>query len=147
MMLGRSRVACRESEDRMRSKYLGTVVLITGLAAAAGALAQDRGLWSVYDESLKGAKYIDLTHVIAPNIPVWHGFAPSRFERARSAADIEGLARKGDAFTYEKHGLSSSGMDGSPQAPSCSSAPTGPGNGRTRRLLRAGRFPACRSLR
>lgn len=28
------------------------------------------GLWRVYDQSLKGAKYIDLTHTLTPSIPV-----------------------------------------------------------------------------
>ena len=50
----------------------------------------------------EGAKYIDLTHVIAPNIPVWHGFGPSKFEPAEAATDIDGFARKGDAFTLRE---------------------------------------------
>jgi kynurenine formamidase len=37
------------------------------------------GLWPVYDQSLKNAKYIDLTHTLTPSIPVWKGFGPSRF--------------------------------------------------------------------
>ena len=37
------------------------------------------GLWQVYDQSLKNAKYIDLTHTLTPSIPVWKGFGPSRF--------------------------------------------------------------------
>jgi kynurenine formamidase len=82
------------------------------LASAAVATAQEaKGLWGVYDEALKGARYIDLTHVIAPNIPVWQGFGPSRFERARASRDIEGLARKGDEFTYEKHGFEATRYD------------------------------------
>ncbi len=44
------------------------------------------GLWAVYEQSLKGAKYIDLTHTLAPDIPVWKGFGPSRF-----AASVERL--------------------------------------------------------
>ncbi len=36
-------------------------------------------LWSIYEHSLKSAKYVDLTHTITPRIPVWHGFGPSRF--------------------------------------------------------------------
>jgi kynurenine formamidase len=95
----------------MNSKRSGTVVLILGLASASAVIAQDNGLWSVYDEALKRAKYIDLTHVIAPNIPVWHGFGPSRFEPARAAADIEGLARKGEPYTYEKHGVEATHYD------------------------------------
>jgi kynurenine formamidase len=36
-------------------------------------------LWQVYERSLKGAKYVDLTHTITPTIPVWAGFGPSAF--------------------------------------------------------------------
>jgi kynurenine formamidase len=36
-------------------------------------------LWPVYEQFLKGAKYVDLTHRITPSIPVWHGFGPSKF--------------------------------------------------------------------
>ncbi|MGD8330563.1 MAG: cyclase family protein [Acidobacteriota bacterium] len=44
-------------------------------AIAAGA----PGLWTVYEQSLKPAKYVDLTHTITPQIPVWRGFGPSTF--------------------------------------------------------------------
>ena len=71
--------------------------------ASAAAFAQDaKGLWSVYDDALKGAKYIDLTHVIAPNIPVWFGFGPSKFMPTKAGADIEGYAKKGDAYTLRE---------------------------------------------
>ena len=67
-------------------KRVASFVMAIGLSWTSGALAQQgKGLWSVYDRSLKGAKYIDLTHVIAPNIPVWHGFGPSKFEPAEAA--------------------------------------------------------------
>jgi len=36
-------------------------------------------LWEVYENSLKGARYVDLTHSITPSIPVWPGFGPSTF--------------------------------------------------------------------
>ena len=39
----------------------------------------DNGLWKVYEQWLKNAKYIDLTHTISPSIPVWRGFGPSTF--------------------------------------------------------------------
>lgn len=89
----------------MKSKRIETIVLILGLACVSSAIAQDKGLWGVYEDSLKRAKYIDLTHVIAPNIPVWQGFGPSKFGPAQAAADIEGLARKGDTYSYGKHGF------------------------------------------
>ena len=69
------------------------------------AAAEGQGLWSVYESALKGAKYVDLTHTITPKIPVWVGFPGSFFSQAKAGSDIEGYARKGDAFTYEKHGF------------------------------------------
>jgi kynurenine formamidase len=92
-------------DGAMNSKHSAMAVLIAGLAVAASVPAQDQDLWSVYHAALKGAKYIDLTHVIAPNIPVWHGFGPSQFGRARAATDIEVFARKGTPFTYARHGF------------------------------------------
>ena len=74
------------------------------VANAAGA-AEDQGLWSVYDQSLKDAKYVDLTHTIAPRIPVWYGFGPSEFGPAVAGADIEDYAKKGQPFTYKEHGF------------------------------------------
>ena len=55
--------------------------------------------------SLKGAKYVDLTHTITPNIPVWAGFAASTFAPATAGSDIEGFAKTGDVYTYAKHGF------------------------------------------
>ena len=42
-------------------------------------------LWLVYQQSLKEAKYVDLTHTITPSIPVWTGFGPSTFEQNSAA--------------------------------------------------------------
>src|SRR5262249_26612644 len=55
--------------------------------------------------SLRDAKYLDLTHTITPKIPVWAGFADSTFAPAKAGADIEGFAKTGDIYTYEKHGF------------------------------------------
>ncbi len=84
------------------------VALVVGLSSASSGCAHrdaHRDLWSVYDKELKRARYIDLTHVIGPNVPVWSGFGPSNFEPAKAGADVEGLASKGDPFTYAKHGF------------------------------------------
>jgi kynurenine formamidase len=69
------------------------------------ANADDAGLWKVYSDSLKGAKYIDLTHTITPKIPVWIGFGDATFAPAAAGTDVEGLAKKGDVYTYDKHGF------------------------------------------
>jgi kynurenine formamidase len=80
--------------------FVSAAVLLFG-ASATGA----QGLWPVYHEGLKGAKYVDLTHTITPKIPVWSGFAGSTFSKARAGSDIDGFAKKGDVFSYEKHGV------------------------------------------
>ena len=91
---------------RSRNRTLAIMALIAGATAwVMPANADDAGLWKVYNESLKGAKYIDLTHTITPKIPVWIGFGGATFAPAAAGVDIEGYVKKGDVFTYEKHGF------------------------------------------
>ena len=66
--------------------------------APAGAQAADRGLWKVYDNALSRARYIDLTHRITPDIPVWKGFGPSKFDPANNP-------ETGQPYTYAKDGF------------------------------------------
>jgi kynurenine formamidase len=66
--------------------------------SAAGPSLAAQSLWPVYEASLKGAKYIDLTHKIAPDIPVWYGFGPSKF-----APSVD--AKTGKAYAYGKDGF------------------------------------------
>ena len=58
------------------------------------------GLWQVYEQSLKSAKYIDLTHTITPSIPVWKGFERSTFGPALNPA-----TGKPKPYTYGKDGF------------------------------------------
>lgn len=81
-----------------------TLGLIAAVLAGP-ALAQEPGLWGVYDDVFKGAKYIDLSHVITPTIPVWPGFGDSTFAQAKAGQDLEGFATKGETFTFDKHGF------------------------------------------
>lgn len=55
-------------------------------------------LWQAYEDVLRKAKYVDLTHGISPSIPVWSGFSPSRFGRAENPAT-------GEAYRYDKDGF------------------------------------------
>jgi len=73
--------------------------------SSASIAAENIGLWQVYETALKSAKYVDLTHTITPTIPVWAGFAQSTFSPAKAGSDIEGFAKKGEAYTYKKHGF------------------------------------------
>ena len=89
---------------RMSQKFWATGAVLALLAAAPAARAAD-GLWGVYETALKGAKYVDLTHTITPTIPVWSGFADASFAPAKAGSDLEGYAKKGDVYTYAKHGF------------------------------------------
>lgn len=86
----------------MRSGLLALWVL--GVAACGGPQADvsdtaaKAGLWQVYDDHLAGAKYIDLSHVITPDIPVWHGFGPSAF-----APSVD--PKTGAAYEFGKSGF------------------------------------------
>lgn len=87
---------------------LSMAVSLTVLAIMipdAGRAAEGDGLWSVYEQSLKGAKYVDLTHTITPNIPVWAGFAASTFSPAKAGSDIEGYVKTGEVYRWDKHGF------------------------------------------
>ncbi|WP_191062083.1 cyclase family protein [Geminicoccus harenae] len=79
--------------------------IVLAAALAAPASAQDGGLWGIYEQQLKGAKYIDLTHAFAPVQPVWPGFANATFGPAVAGRDIEGYVAKGEEFTYARHGF------------------------------------------
>ena len=48
-------------------------------AQTESSVAAAPGLWSVYEQTLKQTKYVDLTHTLTPSIPVWKGFGPSKF--------------------------------------------------------------------
>ncbi|WP_253949467.1 cyclase family protein [Mangrovicoccus sp. HB161399] len=72
---------------------------------AGAACAQETGLWQAYDDIFKGAKYIDLTHVITPEIPVWPGSGDPVFAPAQAGAALGSYAAEGDVFTYGTHGF------------------------------------------
>jgi kynurenine formamidase len=95
-------------------KYFVYLILMIVGAVAALLLkpatemfgASDRpGLWAAYDTTFARAKYVDLTHTITPEIPVWAGFGPPSFGPAVAGRDIEAFVKKGERFTYEKHGF------------------------------------------
>lgn len=62
------------------------------------------GLWSVYDTALAGAKYIDLTHTLAPDSPVWHGFGPATFGPSVNP-------ETGVPYTYASDGFEATAYD------------------------------------
>ena len=95
--------------DKRQSRLVASLAVIAVICAVLlpckSDVADDDNLWSVYEQALKGAKYVDLTHTITPNIPVWAGFADSTFAPAKAGADIEGFAKSDEIYTYAKHGF------------------------------------------
>ena len=61
-------------------------------------------LWPIYEQSLRTAKYVDLTHAINPSVPVWHGFGPSKFAPTVDPATNQ-------PYTYEKDGFEATHYD------------------------------------
>jgi kynurenine formamidase len=95
----------------MRGRTLVTGLAVAALAAGAygaGASRQPQAatakanarvdLWKTYTSVLKRARYVDLTHTITPNMPVWKGFGPAKFEPAIDPAT-------GRPYTYAQDGF------------------------------------------
>jgi kynurenine formamidase len=74
------------------------VALVAAAPNAAEAKTTANGLWQVYDQTLRSARYIDLTHEITPGIPVWKGFGPGKF-----SATVD--PKTGKPYTYAKDGF------------------------------------------
>jgi len=80
--------------------------LVTCLSINAAQPHQEPPLWQVYQQSLKSAKYVDLTHAIAPTIPVWSGFGPSKFEPTINPKTGKSYTYKDDGFEATHYDLS-----------------------------------------
>ncbi len=83
---------------------LGVARAPTETARAAPAASTPASLWSTYADVLSKARYISLSHVIAPRIPVWKGFGPSKFSPAVDP-------KTGRAYTYAKDGFEATHYD------------------------------------
>ena len=79
------------------------LALVFASAGTATAAAKPP-LWRVYDQSLKGAKYVDLTHTLKPKIPVWAGFGPATFSPTVNPAT-------GMPYTYAADGFEATHYD------------------------------------
>jgi len=76
-----------------RREYLAMMggTLAVGATVAAAAVRGARrapGLWQIWDESFAHARYVCLSHVLAPGAPLWSGFKPdSHFGLAQVKPD------------------------------------------------------------
>ena len=90
----------------IRFRLLSVLIAAGAVGAfpASAAASDDSTLWAVYEAALKNARYVDLTHTIEPNSPVWHGFGPSRFGPTVDPAT-------GKPYTYRANGFEASHYD------------------------------------
>ena len=89
--------------------FLCLIVLFSALIFVSKAVTQpspEPPLWQVYQQSLKTAKYVDLTHTITPSIPVWAGFSPSIFEPTVNPKTGKPYNYKEDGFEATQYQLS-----------------------------------------
>ena len=98
----------------MWNKLVTAGAIALALASTACSAPQDNAeatsqapedLWQAYADHFAKAKYIDLTHVIAPDIPVWHGFGPSTFGRAPDLATGKPYDFKTSGFEASTYNL------------------------------------------
>ena len=83
---------------------VAVAALVAGCASPHETEKKD-SFWGVYESTFKSAKYVDLTHAFEPVQAVWPGFGQAKFKPAIAGADLGDFAKKGDEFTYEKHGF------------------------------------------
>jgi kynurenine formamidase len=88
-----------------RTLVAAALAAVLVAACAAGASAASPGLWQLYDDTLKGARYIDLTHTITPTIPVWAGFGPSQFAPAINPSTGKPYTYAADGFEATRYML------------------------------------------
>jgi len=83
--------------------------LASGLVAASVLLGQrpvaSPPLWDLYEQSLRRAKYVDITHTIAPGMPVWSGFGGPSVRPATDPKTGRPYRYADDGFEANAHTL------------------------------------------
>jgi kynurenine formamidase len=94
-----------------RRALLTSTLLLTGGWPPPAQGRGDTSLWDFYQSTLRRAKYIDLTHAMAPGGPIGEGFADFKVGPARAGVSIPGVIRKGEPFSYAKLGVAITAYD------------------------------------
>ena len=81
-----------------RFPILLCVMFLCAAYVSQSHIAAVPSLWQTYENTLKSAKYVDLTHTITPSIPVWAGFGASSFGPALNPAT-------GAPYSWSKDGF------------------------------------------
>jgi len=88
------------------TRLLSLAIIAIALCAQACDRKGGSSLWQIYDQSLKSAKYIDLTHTMTPSIPVWKGFGPSKFAPTVNPETGKPYQYTSDGFEATQYNLS-----------------------------------------
>ncbi|HYU35179.1 MAG TPA: cyclase family protein [Thermoanaerobaculia bacterium] len=88
------------------SLFFLAVTCLLAVAAAQRNPPASPSLWQVYEQSLRQAKYVDLTHTISPAIPVWAGFGPSTFGPSINPKTGKPYTYAADGFEATRYVLS-----------------------------------------
>jgi kynurenine formamidase len=98
---------------RRRFVWLAAAALSWGCGGSsiAGPSGEAAPLWDLYNGVLSRAKYIDLTHAIAPGGPLGEGFVDFSVRATRAGVSIPGVIDKGEPFSYQKHGVAITAYD------------------------------------
>jgi kynurenine formamidase len=90
----------------MSSRRFRAIAASLGLLlSACAAPPRPPGLWRAYQDSFAAARYVDLTHAIAPGIPVWAGFGQPRFGQARDPKAGRPYSYRADGFEANRYAL------------------------------------------
>lgn len=96
-----------------RRSFMGSALAVAGCLGVpiAGARERNTPLWDFFETTLRRARYIDLTHALAPGGPIGEGFVDFRVGAARAGVSIPGLIRKGQPFSYAGQGVAITAYD------------------------------------
>ena len=89
----------------MRRALLMAAILGKPFATLARARVRHAPLWDFFELTLRRARYIDLTHALAPGGPIGEGFVDFKVGPAHAGVSIPGLIRKGQPFSYAGQGV------------------------------------------
>jgi kynurenine formamidase len=101
-------VPINQGGNSMKTHLIVAAFAVAALSAACASPQEKKetnSFWELYESTFKSAKYVDLTHAFEPVQAVWPGFGQAKFKPAIAGADLGDYAKKGDEFTYEKHGF------------------------------------------
>jgi kynurenine formamidase len=92
--------------NKLTAAFLAGVASVLLVGATVRRVPQAKpSLWEAYDQSLRRAKYVDLTHTITPSIPVWPGFGAPTFGPAADPKTGKPYTYKADGFEATRYVL------------------------------------------